>query len=61
MNELYVIETEDDAFLGQIRWTEDGLTIYTGYRGHPKQLSRDEVVRVTPARSHPDVEYIKAV
>lgn len=61
MNEFYVIETEDDIFLGRIRWIPGGLVIYTGQQGHPKRLDREDVVCVTPARSHPDVEYIKAV
>lgn len=61
MGEFYVIETEDDIFLGRVKWVDGGLVIYTGYRGHPKHVKREDVVSVTPARSHPSVEYIKAV
>ena len=53
-----VVELNDGrAFLGTlVRVEPDVLKVMTGYVGHPATVYMDEVDRITPALSHPDVE-----
>lgn len=62
MNErLFVVETEDNIFLGRVEFKDGFLIIRTGLQGHPAYVLEDDVVELTQAWLHPDVEYIKAV
>ena len=54
-NELVVIETYDDIYLGVPHVHEGQVAIGTGYRGRPVVLPLEEVIDVTKAMSHPDV------
>jgi hypothetical protein len=54
-DDLLVIETEDDIFLGAVFVKGNKVTLRTGYRGRPKVLDLDEIESVTLASEHPDV------
>lgn len=54
---LFVVETDDDHYLGALDTADDGrLWVRTGRRGHPVLLNRGDVVSITPAAEHPLVE-----
>lgn len=54
---LFVVETDDDHYLGALDTADDGrLWVRTGRRGHPILLHREDVVSITPAAEHPLVE-----
>lgn len=54
--ELFVVETLDgDAYVGQVSFGHDGVTVYSGYRGRPPVIPRREIAAITPAEAHPDV------
>lgn len=56
---LFVVESWDgDAFLGEISFQTGYVVIYTGFRGRPAILLRDDVATVTAAADHPDVELL---
>ena len=55
--ELFVVETDDDHYLGALDTAHDGrLRVRTGRRGHPVLLHREDVVSITPAAEYPLVE-----
>jgi hypothetical protein len=56
--ELVVVETDDDLHLGTVEVVEGALVVRSGYVGRPVLLDADEVVSVTPACGHPDVEVL---
>lgn len=51
-----VVETADDVFLGTVELANDLVIVRSGYVGRPVTLPADQVVRITPATEHPDVE-----
>lgn len=54
---LMVVETiEDERWLGALDVKGSTVTIMTGLRGRPKVLNLAEIVDVTAADKHPDVE-----
>lgn len=54
--DLFVVETLDgDAYIGQLVFSDDDVTVYNGYRGRPPVISRHEVSAITPVEDHPDV------
>ena len=54
---LFVVETEDDHYLGVLDTAPDGrLWVRTGRRGHPVLPHRDDVITITPAAEHPLIE-----
>lgn len=53
---LYVVETERNRFFGVIESKGNKITVYSGYQGRPPVISIDEIVSMTPAHAHPDVE-----
>lgn len=62
--DIWVLETEDDAFIGQIevaygrtRW-EFTVTVYTGRLGRPPVVDAADIVRLIPASRHPDVVFV---
>ena len=56
---LFVVESWDgDAFLGEISFQTGYVVIYTGFRGRPAVLIRDDVATITAAADHPDVELL---
>lgn len=64
MDTLYVVETEEDIFLGRIEFVNSGVIIRTGFRGHPKHIKAEDIVQMCPASMHPaieNVDYIKAI
>ena len=53
---LFVVETWDgEVFLGEIAFQTGYVVIYTGFRGRPAVIPRNEVAAVTAAADHPDV------
>ena len=53
---LFVVETWDgEVFLGEIAFQTGYVVIYTGFRGRPAVIPRNDVAAVTPAADHPDV------
>lgn len=61
---IYVVETEDDIFLGFITFVDGGVVIRTGYPGHPRYVSSEDIVQLLPAHLHPAVTtdvYISAI
>lgn len=60
MTLFYVVETEDDAYLGEVVADSKAmtLTIYNGFRGHPKVVHVDDIELVTEASLHADVEVL---
>lgn len=59
-DEVFVVETHDDIYLGQLvlDWDTQEVHIYNGFVGRPVVLDSSEVVRVTLASRHPDVEVL---
>lgn len=62
--DIWVLETEDDAFIGQIevaygatRW-QFTVTVYTGRNGRPPVVDAADIVRLIPASRHPDVVFV---
>ena len=51
----YVVETDDDWYLGQVDVKHGAVRVRTGYQGHPKMISPDDVVDIIPADEHPHV------
>lgn len=61
---FYIVETEDDIFLGLIEFIPGGVVVRNGFRGHPKTICAEDIVQMYPATMHPAVvpnDYIKAV
>jgi hypothetical protein len=54
--EMYVVETDDEAFLGFVEVAGDSVVIRSGFVGRPVLLDLADVVRITPARDHEDVD-----
>jgi hypothetical protein len=53
---LFVVETwEGEAYLGEIAFQTGFVVIFTGFRGRPAVLARNDVAAVTHAAEHPDV------
>lgn len=61
MDQLFVVETESNVFLGRIEMKDGFVIVRTGYRGRPAYVLEDDVVKMTAAWLHPDVEYIPVV
>jgi hypothetical protein len=55
--ELLVVETEDDQFLGTAAVDGDSLVIRPGYVGRPVRVPLTDVIRVTLAAEHDDIEH----
>jgi hypothetical protein len=60
MNEFYVVETEDDIFLGLIDFVQGGVYIRNGFAGHPKHVDAQDIVQMYPASMHPAVVPVNA-
>lgn len=61
---FYIVETEDDIFLGLIEFVAGGVIIRNGFQGHPKHVGAQDIVQMFPASMHPavtTVDYIRAV
>lgn len=61
---FYVVETEDDIFLGLIELVDGGVIIRNGFQGHPKRVESADIIQMFPATMHPAViptNYIKVV
>lgn len=56
-SDLYVIETDDDAFVGTIEFVEGGVLIRDGFVGRPRLIEAIDLVSLTPALQHPDVVF----
>lgn len=54
--QLLVVETEDEQFLGTAEVAQDSLVIRPGYVGRPLRVPLTDVLRVTLACEHEDVE-----
>lgn len=53
---LFVLETYDgDAYLGELLFDSDFVTVRTGYVGRPPVIAVDDVAEIVPAAEHPDV------
>ncbi|MCA1722595.1 MAG: hypothetical protein LC779_16390 [Actinobacteria bacterium] len=58
---LFVLETyEGDAYLGQLLFERDFITVRTGYVGRPAVIPVGEVAQIVPAGEHPDVVVARA-
>ncbi len=58
---LYVLETYDgDAYLGELVFSEDFVTVRTGFVGRPPVIAADDVAEIVPALQHPDVVFSAA-
>jgi len=55
--ELVVVETEDDHFLGTAEVVDGTLIVRPGYVGRPLRVPLAEVLRITLATEHEDVEH----
>lgn len=53
---LMVVETEDNVYLGTLDVNDGQVTIRTGMTGRPPVIAVEDVLEVTPAERHPDVE-----
>lgn len=61
---FYIVETEDDIFLGLIELVSNGVIIRNGFRGHPKRVYAEDIVQMYPAHMHPAVvpsDYVKVI
>jgi len=61
---LYVVETEDDIFVGCLEFINGAVIVRSGFQGHPKTVKAEDIVQLMPAHMHSDVEskaYTKAV
>jgi hypothetical protein len=54
-NDLMVVETEDDIFLGTLEVNGETVKVKTGLPGRPTILRLDDIEDLTPAIDHPDV------
>jgi hypothetical protein len=54
--DLVVVETEDEQFLGTAEVVQDCLVIRPGHVGRPLRVPLADVVRMTLAAEHDDVE-----
>lgn len=53
---IYVVETvHGEVWLGQIRKTDESITVYSGFNGRPPVIDLADVVEIVPADKHPDV------
>ena len=55
--ELVVVQTHDDDLLGTAQVQGDVLVVRSGYVGRPAVVPLAEVLLVTRATEHPDVEW----
>ncbi len=56
-DQLVVVETEEDHFLGMVDLLPDGIVrVRSGLRGHPHLLAAAEVTSIVLAEDHPLVE-----
>lgn len=53
---FYIVETEDDIFLGLLEFTVGAVIIHNGFRGRPNRVDADDIVQLYPAHMHPAVE-----
>ena len=57
MDQLVVVETEEDHFLGQVDLLPDGVVrVRSGFRGHPHLLDAQDVTSIVRAEDHPLVD-----
>lgn len=61
MDELFVVETDDDIFVGTIEFVAGGVIVRNGFQGHPQHVRGDDIVCLQPASMHPAAFYVKAV
>lgn len=53
---IFVVELNDGkAYLGRVKVTKSSVIVYSGYTGRPPVIPIEEVDRMVPAHSHPDV------
>lgn len=57
---IYIVETENDLFLGMIEFENGGIIIRNGFRGHPKHVKATEITMLMPAEYYPFAEYVRA-
>lgn len=56
-DQLVVVETEEDHFLGLVDLLPDGVVrVRSGFRGHPHLLDADDVTAIVRAEDHPLVD-----
>ena len=53
-----MVETEEELHLGTVEVVEGALVVRSGYVGRPVVLDACEVLSLTPASEHPDVELL---
>lgn len=65
MDQIYIVETESDVFLGFIEFISGGVILRNGFAGHPKQIAAEDIVQMYPAYMDENVvmsgDYIKVV
>jgi len=54
--ELVVLETEDEVLLGTAELVDDAIVLRSGFVGRPTIVPVSDVVRLTLAAEHEDVE-----
>ena len=56
-DQLVVVETEEDHFLGFVDLLPDGIVrVRSGFRGHPHLLAAADITSVVLAEDHPLVD-----
>lgn len=60
---FYVVETEDNIFLGLIEFVDESVVVRNGFQGHPVRVDRLDIVLLCPAEMHPAVvgNYVQAI
>lgn len=56
---LWVVETEDDQFLGTVEVVDQTVVIRNGFRGHPVTVDISDITSMEPA-APPRVEEVEA-
>lgn len=55
---IYVVETYDDIYIGTVAVKRNEVRIRSGFVGHPIVLDVHDIVTITRADCHPDVEVL---
>lgn len=61
---FYVVETDDDIYLGMVEFDKGRIIIRNGFVGRPIEVLSEDLVQMYPAEMHPAVvskNYIQAV
>lgn len=57
--DLFVVETDTDAFIGRLSFHDSTVAVHNGFVGHPTFVDLNDMEAITLAQLHPLVEDLR--